>query len=183
MRRSPSPANLSKPNAATTSREYHSTDISGAALEGDPCQIACRWWMNSTPAQRRGHRIPLSMPQPCLPAGRLQAGVVSEPGRLEPPMLTALLNARVLTPDEELAGATVVVRDGRIEEVGVGLPPPAGAQSFDLAGLTLAPGFIDIHVHGGGGFSLISEDPEEIRSYARWGVSRGVAGFPVAPVG
>jgi len=98
-------------------------------------------------------------------------------------MLTALLNARVLTPDEELAGATVVVRDGRIEAVGVGLTPPTGAQSFDLAGLTLAPGFIDIHVHGGGGFSLISEDPEEIRSYARWVVSRGVTGFLVTLVG
>jgi N-acetylglucosamine-6-phosphate deacetylase len=98
-------------------------------------------------------------------------------------MLTALLNARVLTPDEELAGATVVVRDGRIEAVGVGLTPPTGAQTFDLAGLTLAPGFIDIHVHGGGGFSLISEDPEEIRSYARWVVSRGVTGFLVTLVG
>jgi len=98
-------------------------------------------------------------------------------------MLTALLNARVLTPDEELAGATVVVRDGHIEAVGVGLTPPTDAQSFDLAGLTLAPGFIDIHVHGGGGFSLISEDPEEIRSYARWVVSRGVTGFLVTLVG
>ena len=98
-------------------------------------------------------------------------------------MLTALLNARVLTPDEDLAGATVVVRDGRIEAVGVGLTPPTGAQTFDLAGLTLAPGFIDIHVHGGGGFSLISEDPEEIRSYARWVVSRGVTGFLVTLVG
>src|SRR3972149_3737726 len=162
MRRSPSPANLSKPNAATTSREYHSTDISGAALEGDPCQIACRWWMNSTPAQRRGHRIPLSMPQPCLPAGRLQAGVVSEPGRLEPLMLTALLNARVLTPDEELAGGTVVVRDGRIEAVGGGLGPPPRARPS-------AP--------------PTPEAPEEIRSYARWVVSRGVTGFLVTLVG
>jgi N-acetylglucosamine-6-phosphate deacetylase len=98
-------------------------------------------------------------------------------------MLTALLNARVLTPDEDLAGATVVVRDGRIEAVGVGLSPPPGARTIDLAGLTLAPGFIDIHVHGGGGFSLISEDPEEIRSYARWVVSRGVTGFLVTLVG
>ena len=32
-------------------------------------------------------------------------------------MLTALLNARVLTPDDELAGATVVIRDGRIERI------------------------------------------------------------------
>jgi N-acetylglucosamine-6-phosphate deacetylase len=98
-------------------------------------------------------------------------------------MLTALLNARVLTPDEELAGATVVVRDGRIEAMGVGLAPPAGARTFDLTGLTLAPGFIDIHVHGGGGFSLITEDPDEIRSYARWVVSRGVTGFLATLVG
>jgi N-acetylglucosamine-6-phosphate deacetylase len=98
-------------------------------------------------------------------------------------MLAALLNARVLTPDEELAGATVVVRDGRIEALGVGLAPPAGARTFDLTGLTLAPGFIDTHVHGGGGFSLITEDPEEIRSYARWVVSRGVTGFLVTPIG
>jgi N-acetylglucosamine-6-phosphate deacetylase len=98
-------------------------------------------------------------------------------------MLAALLNARVLTPDEELAGATVVVRDGRIEAAGVGLAPPAGARTFDLAGLTLAPGFIDIHVHGGGGFSLITEDPNEIRSYARWVVSRGVTGFLATLVG
>ena len=51
-------------------------------------------------------------------------------------MLAALLNARVLTPDEELAATTVVVRDGRIEAVGVGLPPPAGegdAQVSDSA--------------------------------------------------
>ena len=98
-------------------------------------------------------------------------------------MLTVLLNARVLTPDGELAGATVVVRDGRIEVVGAGLVPPTGAETFDLTGFTLAPGFIDIHVHGGSGFSLITEDPEEIRSYARWVVSRGVTGFLVTLVG
>jgi N-acetylglucosamine-6-phosphate deacetylase len=98
-------------------------------------------------------------------------------------LLTALRNARVLTPDEELAGATVVVRDGRIEAVGLGLTPPPGVRTFDLTGLTLAPGFIDTHVHGGGGFSLITENPEEIRSYDRWVVSRGVTGFLVTPVG
>jgi len=98
-------------------------------------------------------------------------------------VLTALLNARVLTPDEELAGATVVVRDGCIEAVSVGLAPPAGARTFDLTGLILAPGFIDIHVHGGGGFSLITEDPDEIRSYARWVASRGVTGFLATLVG
>ncbi len=92
-------------------------------------------------------------------------------------MVIALVNARVLTPDEEIPRATVVLEQGRIVAVDEGLPPPAGAQIMDLAGLTLAPGFIDIHVHGGGGFSLMTEDAGEIRSYARWVVSKGVTAF------
>ncbi|KPJ50580.1 MAG: hypothetical protein AMJ38_01610 [Dehalococcoidia bacterium DG_22] len=86
----------------------------------------------------------------------------------------ALVNARVLTPDEEIPHATVILEGGCIAAVGQGLPPPAGAQIMDLEGLTLAPGFIDVHVHGGGGFSLMTEDREEIRSYACWVVSKGV---------
>jgi N-acetylglucosamine-6-phosphate deacetylase len=92
-------------------------------------------------------------------------------------MVIALINARVLTPDEEIPRATVILEQGRIAAVGERLPPPAGAQIMDLDGLTLAPGFIDIHVHGGGGFSLMTEDGEEIRSYACWVVSRGVTAF------
>jgi N-acetylglucosamine-6-phosphate deacetylase len=92
-------------------------------------------------------------------------------------MVIALVNARVLSPDEDIPRATVILEQGRIVAVGEGLPPPAGAQIMDLAGLTLAPGFIDIHVHGGGGFSLMTEDGEEVRSYARWVVSKGVTAF------
>jgi N-acetylglucosamine-6-phosphate deacetylase len=97
-------------------------------------------------------------------------------------MAIALVNARVLTPDEEIPRATVVLEGGRIAAVGERLPPPAAAQVIDVAGLTLAPGFIDIHVHGGGGFSLMTEDSEEIRSYARWVVSKGVTAFLITLV-
>ena len=58
-----------------------------------------------------------------------------------------------------------------------GLEPPAGVEVTDARGLTLVPGYIDIHVHGGGGFSLATKDAEEIRSYARWVVSHGVTSF------
>ena len=97
-------------------------------------------------------------------------------------MVIALVNARVLTPDEEIPRATVILEEGCIAAVGEGLPPPAGAQVIDLAGLTLAPGFIDLHVHGGGGFSLMTEDREEVRSYARWVVSKGVTAFLITLV-
>lgn len=92
-------------------------------------------------------------------------------------MFTALVNAHVWTPEEEIAAATVLLEEGHIAAVGEGLAPPAGAEVIDLAGLSLVPGFIDLHVHGGGGFSLMTEDAEEIRSYARWVVSKGVTSF------
>jgi N-acetylglucosamine-6-phosphate deacetylase len=92
-------------------------------------------------------------------------------------MIAALTGARVLTPDEEIEGGTVVIEDGRILEVGEGLRPPPQATVTELPDTTLVPGFIDIHVHGGGGFSLATRNPEEVRSYARWVIAKGVTSF------
>ena len=42
----------------------------------------------------------------------------------------------------------LLVRDGRIVEIGGGITSvPAGARHVDLAGMTLLPGLIDMHVH------------------------------------
>ena len=98
-------------------------------------------------------------------------------------MPTALTGARILTPDDEIGDGGVILDDGRIAEVAPGLSAPAGAEVVDLRGLTLAPGFVDIHVHGGGGFSLASGDAEELRSYARWVVAHGVTSFIASVVG
>lgn len=92
-------------------------------------------------------------------------------------MLTALTRARIITPDEDIRDGTVLIEDGRILQVGAGVRVPEGASVIELPGLTLAPGFIDIHVHGGGGFSLATNDPGELRSYARWCVRHGVTSF------
>ncbi len=93
-------------------------------------------------------------------------------------MSGAIRGARILTPDESIESGTVVFDGaGRITAVGSGAMPPPGAEITDARGLTLAPGFIDLHVHGGGGFSLATKDSSEIESYARWVVSRGVTGF------
>jgi len=70
----------------------------------------------------------------------------------------------------------VLIRGGRIEAAGPAVSA-AGAHVVDLPGLTLVPGFIDLHVHGGGGFSLATDREDEIRSFARWAPSHGVTGF------
>jgi len=92
-------------------------------------------------------------------------------------MTTALVGARILTPDEEIERGTVLIEGGLIAAVGPEVRPPPGAQVSELPNLTLAPGFIDLHVHGGGGFSLATTDPEEIRAYARWAATKGVTSF------
>ena len=89
---------------------------------------------------------------------------------------TLLTGARVITPDSRTEPASVLIEDGRIAAVGPGLAA-AGAETVDLSGSVIAPGFIDVHVHGGGGHPLITRDPGEIEAYARWAVSQGVTSF------
>jgi imidazolonepropionase-like amidohydrolase len=58
----------------------------------------------------------------------------------------ALVGARVVTaPGQVLDRATIVIRNGLIQEVGRNLQPPAGARVWDLAGHTIYSGFIDAH--------------------------------------
>ena len=69
----------------------------------------------------------------------------------------ALVGARAVTaPGQVVEGATIVIRDGLIEQVGQGVEAPAGARVWHLDGLTVYPGFIDAHADLG-----IDEVPEE----------------------
>jgi N-acetylglucosamine-6-phosphate deacetylase len=66
-----------------------------------------------------------------------------------------LTDARVAVPDGMLDRGWVRVEGGRIAEVGAG-PPPAQRESVELGGRHVVPGFVDLHVHGGGGHSMLS---------------------------
>jgi N-acetylglucosamine-6-phosphate deacetylase len=77
----------------------------------------------------------------------------------------------------------VCLYDGRIEHIGDrGLLPPTAAVA-DGRGFNIRGGLIDIHVHGGGGFDLMTDDPEQVRGYARWAVSHGVTSFLISTSG
>jgi N-acetylglucosamine-6-phosphate deacetylase len=83
----------------------------------------------------------------------------------------------VLLPTGPLRRADVLIEGGRVAQVDSRIPAPAEAEIVNLAGLVLAPGFVDVHVHGGGGFSLLSGNADEAASYREWLPSRGVTGF------
>ncbi|MCG6893618.1 MAG: alpha-D-ribose 1-methylphosphonate 5-triphosphate diphosphatase [Desulfobacteraceae bacterium] len=60
------------------------------------------------------------------------------------PDALVIANANVVTPHEILEGASVTLREGRIESIGENRAP-AGARILDASGLLLLPGFIDLH--------------------------------------
>ncbi|RCG28874.1 N-acetylglucosamine-6-phosphate deacetylase [Streptomyces diacarni] len=69
---------------------------------------------------------------------------------------TVLTGARVVLPDGVREDATVTVEDRHLVD-GAG---PGEAEELDLGGHWIVPGFVDMHVHGGGGasFSAASHD-------------------------
>jgi len=58
--------------------------------------------------------------------------------------LHALTHAKVyVSPDNVLEDATVIIENGKIRQVGIGLVPPAGARIWDCQGKVIHAGFVD----------------------------------------
>jgi len=99
------------------------------------------------------------------------------------PEVTATIIQRVRSAGDDTP-FSLAVHDGRIVgRHGDARHTPAGAKVIDGDGRMVAPGLIDIHVHGGGGFDLMTDDPEQVRGYARWAVSHGVTSFLISTSG
>lgn len=81
-----------------------------------------------------------------------------------PPGPLVVENGTVVLPDGLLADGRVVCGDGRITAVGPRVARPAGAVIVDAAGGFIAPGFVDIHVHGGAGADFMDGTPAAVRT-------------------
>ena len=66
-----------------------------------------------------------------------------------------LTGGRVVTPGGVLDDAWVRVAGDTIVSIETS-PPPIDAPVVDLAGAWLLPGYVDLHMHGGGGHSVAS---------------------------
>ncbi|MEU7317268.1 N-acetylglucosamine-6-phosphate deacetylase [Streptomyces sp. NPDC007083] len=82
---------------------------------------------------------------------------------------TVLTGARVVAPEGVRENGSVVVEGRTLADIGPGGPvgadapgPPApDAETLDLSGHWIVPGFVDLHVHGGGGASFSAGSHEE----------------------
>jgi N-acetylglucosamine-6-phosphate deacetylase len=90
-----------------------------------------------------------------------------------------LRGARHVLPDRVTDKASLLVEDGRIqslfEEGQVAPRPPM--RTLDLDGLTLFPGFIDVHIHGAVGVDTMEADAEDLHRVAHFLAQNGVTAW------
>jgi N-acetylglucosamine-6-phosphate deacetylase len=88
----------------------------------------------------------------------------------------------VVAPDRISSPGWIRVTGGRIDAVGSGAPPAPASHHAAWA----LPGFIDMHVHGGGGASFTEGGPDDARRAAEFhrahGTTRIIASLVTAPV-
>lgn len=86
-----------------------------------------------------------------------------------------IYNGKVVLSDEVCENGSVLVEDGLIKEVNGECPE--GAGKVDAGGGYILPGFIDLHVHGGGDYDFMDADPEGMHVIARTHCQHGTTGL------
>lgn len=93
-------------------------------------------------------------------------------------MSLLITNAKIVTPTAVYARGWLLADGKSIHCIGKGdAPTYEGAQVIDAGGLTLLPGFVDVHVHGAVGQEVMDASPDGLRAMARFYAEHGVTGF------
>jgi len=94
-------------------------------------------------------------------------------------MKTAITAARLYTPTHAVDSPLVVIDDERIVSAAARAAStvPKGARQLDFPGMVLAPGFIDVHIHGGSGHDVMEDDDGAIAAIERHMLRRGVTSY------
>jgi N-acetylglucosamine-6-phosphate deacetylase len=78
-------------------------------------------------------------------------------------------NGRLIFPDGIRDGLELVIENGKIAEI----RERSSADAVDLAGNYLAPGFIDLHIHGALGRDTMEASPDAFRAICDYHASGG----------
>jgi N-acetylglucosamine-6-phosphate deacetylase len=93
--------------------------------------------------------------------------------------MLAVTGGRLLSPGIPETPGTILVEGGKITACGpdsdVAIPP--GAEVVDAAGGFVAPGFVDVHVHGGAGADFMDATAEAVRTVCRYHAAGGTTGL------
>jgi N-acetylglucosamine-6-phosphate deacetylase len=94
-------------------------------------------------------------------------------------MTTVLLAGQLLTPLERIEDAALLIEDGIIVAVGprATVNVPLKGRVVDFGDAILAPGLIDIHIHGGAGHDVMEGSDEGLAAIEQMMAQHGVTSY------
>ena len=87
-----------------------------------------------------------------------------------------LRNGRLVEPKRIIDNASLLIQDGLIKQIFYSETSLSEA-SVDLTGLTLFPGFIDVHIHGAVGVDTMEASAESLRKVSDFLAKQGVTAW------
>jgi N-acetylglucosamine-6-phosphate deacetylase len=93
--------------------------------------------------------------------------------------MIALTARELYTPLDAVSEPLLLIEDGRIVEVASrdAKPVPAGVRLIDYEDAILAPGFVDVHIHGGAGRDVMDSDADGLSVIEALIASHGVTSY------
>jgi N-acetylglucosamine-6-phosphate deacetylase len=89
-----------------------------------------------------------------------------------------LFNTRIITPNHIIPNGWVYIVNQKISAIGIATPPTSeNITHIDLMGQTLAPGFIDVHVHGAMNCETMDGTSEALETMSKFYVQHGVTSY------
>ena len=99
-------------------------------------------------------------------------------------------NGTIVLPDRCLDGYRIDIRGDRISEILTASAPslsfddPSDGPYLDASGGYIVPGYVDIHVHGGGGYDFMDGSPEAVTGVCQTHLKHGTTSiFPTTTTG
>ena len=91
------------------------------------------------------------------------------------PRKLLLQDATVVLPDKTIEHGSVLVEDGYISSFDES--DAGSAEMIDLGGMTLLPGFIDVHIHGAVGVDVMEATADGLQEVSEFLASQGVTAW------
>ena len=97
--------------------------------------------------------------------------------------IIAIKNGRIATPVDVIDDGVILVKNSKIEAVGEKdkVTMPRDALVIDARGRIATPGFIDVHVHGGGGSDVMDGSYDALNEMSTFEARHGTTGFLPTP--
>jgi N-acetylglucosamine-6-phosphate deacetylase len=91
----------------------------------------------------------------------------------------AVFPERIFTSQREIRDGVLIVEGARISAVGARseITVPANAKRIEARGITLVPGFVDVHVHGAGGHDVMESTSAALEAVASMLARGGTTSF------